>query len=436
MTKNKSEKPRRVEDEDNSFIKNTINASMQLRSKNTEFYGLQRELVQAQRRIIEEYKNSKDIKHPRDVGSARENILKNFLTESGLLPRKYGISTTSARVASPSGHHSKELDIVFYDDREAVVLMRRSGAIEYYPRESVFGTIQVKSNLGKTEIQDAFSNVSSYKMLYDNVEKFSGFITGGIRPTTKGFGIVFAYDSDLEWSKLHSLITETAGLYDKSRWPNSICVLSKGIFLFGDGSQCFYHNSDIETLTEMKLHGMPDRDGSCLFSIYSMLMNLLESTAVKSPKVNDYYNLPHTTGELSYSFGLGSFAEVGRCEKHGEYLRKISSINLARVISFCRTETPINWVKAIDIAYGRNENNEAYQKQPGDIFIYNPERLELKDILTSREYTGLTFDAINTEGMQIWIPFYYAIKENIVEGCPKCYKDLAKKAVAHKNYGL
>ena len=409
------------------FIRDAVQKSITLRSKSAEFYGLQRELAQAQVRISTDYMNSKDIKHPRDVGAARENILKTFLQQSGLLPKKFGISSTSARVVSPTGHYSKELDIVLYDELENIVLMRRHGAIDYYPRESVFGTIQVKSKLGKTEIQEGFSNVASFKMLYEDTRGYSGLIRTRV-PSTKGFGVIFAYDSDLEWTKLISLIEESAQVYEKSRWPNFICVLSKGIFLFGTRERAFYHNAELTQIDELQMHGRPDRDGSCLFYFYSLLMDLLSNTAATSPQIDAYYNLPHTAGELSYSFEMGIFGEVGTCDKHGDYLRKISVANLAKVIAFCRPEKPLNWIEAIDIAYEKPRNEAAYQRQPADVFIYNPENISLSDILISKDRPGLMFDAINTAGMQIWIPFYYSIKETLVEGCPKCSREAASNA--------
>lgn len=52
-----------------------------LRSKDREFHGLEREFLQLQDQMIFDYHRSKDIKHPRDVGTAREEILRRFLLD-------------------------------------------------------------------------------------------------------------------------------------------------------------------------------------------------------------------------------------------------------------------------------------------------------------------------------------------------------------------
>ena len=70
-----------------------------------------------------EVEKSKDIKHPRDVGNAREAILGRFLDSSGYLPKKYSVSNTSVRVASTEGFISREIDILLFDAETSVVLM-------------------------------------------------------------------------------------------------------------------------------------------------------------------------------------------------------------------------------------------------------------------------------------------------------------------------
>ena len=117
--------------------------AIDLRSKDREFHGLEREFRYYQEQMIAEYERSKDIKHPRDVGDAREQILRNFLTENGLVPRRYGVSDAKTRVSSPTGHISAEMDIVLFDPDNAISLMRREGGYQVLPIESVYGVIQV-----------------------------------------------------------------------------------------------------------------------------------------------------------------------------------------------------------------------------------------------------------------------------------------------------
>jgi hypothetical protein len=161
--------------------------SLKVRSKDREFHGIERELLYAQSQMLVDYDKSKDIKHPRDVGSVREEILGKFFVDSGLLPKKYAVSNTSVRVASTSGHVSKELDILFFDDKEAIVLMRRQDVYEVYAVEACYGAIQVKSKLTKHELQNAFANIASFK-------KLSKVAVTHPR-NDHGFAIIFAYDT-------------------------------------------------------------------------------------------------------------------------------------------------------------------------------------------------------------------------------------------------
>lgn len=424
--KRKAVKAHKVENENNSFITGVIDKTLELRSEDTEFYGLQRELIYLKQRMISDYELSKDIKHPRDIGRARELIVEDFLVGTGLIPEKYGISKNSARVASVSGHCSKEMDIVLYNKFENIYLMKRSTAIEYYPRETVYGSIQVKSRLGKDEIKDSFLNISSYKMLYNGIPSYSGSYSDRM-PSTKGFGIIFAYDSDLEWSELVTEIEKQSELHEKTRWPNVIFILKKGFFMFGDGRMASAYSEDVEGFENPKIHGYPDRDGSNLFALYSIIISLLENTKSNPLKIENYYNLPYTSGELSYSFALSPFMEMLICNIHGEYIKKIPSIKLSEVVAYCRTQTSRNWIEIINEVYNRPQDEEAIRRQPGKVYVYNPENLPLKDILLSKEDSTLTYDAIVTSNMNIYIPWYYSQKYGIIEECPSCARIVQAK---------
>jgi len=146
-----------------------------------------------------------------------------------------------------------------------------------------------------------------------------------------------------------------------------------------------------------------------------------------------YFRLPLTAGDYSYEYLLGSFAEFGHCEEHGDFARIYTPEKLEKVITWCRAAEPINWIKATDLAYGKpGDNIEAYERQPGDVRIYNPEGLGLSEILvTDKEMLidgkaanvkSLSFDSISSCGLNIYIPYYYQFTEELVQGCTKCKK--------------
>lgn len=149
-------------------------------------------------------------------------------------------------------------------------------------------------------------------------------------------------------------------------------------------------------------------------------------------------------GDYSYEYNLGYFAEYGHCEAHGDFARTYTPEKLERLISWCQTAELINWVKATDIAYGNaGDNYETYERHSGDVIIYNPEHLPLSDILVSDRKIivegeemltkALAYDAIKCGGMNILIPYYYQITEDLVQSCPKCKKNALNKNSTDKN---
>jgi len=403
-----------------AYILERVKEASNLRDKDREFHGLEREFLDYQEQILSDYNKTKPLKHPRDKGAARENILRKFLQDSGYIPQKYGISDKSARVISPSGHSSKEIDILIYDKENAITLMQRQSSYVAYPIECVYGVIQVKSILTKNEINSGLENISSFKSLSTMPSNSSNVVNG--------FGILFAYDSNMEWGNIVMEIKKYAQSNPNSMWCNAIFILNKGWFLHGDNGKGSCFNRDIVNFNDPLIYGIPDHSNICLYAFYNTLMKLLRSTRVQLTEIDNYFRLPLVAGNLSYKFSFGSFAEILSCDTHGKFQKKFSEGGLKKIIAQAKTSEPINWVKATEISLGHAGNNyESYKRQPGEVRIYNPDSLPLSDILVGdkiidgKQIRGfVSYDAIDCAGMKIWIPFYYSCKENLLEFCPKC----------------
>jgi len=414
------------EEKTRQWLQDLQKRAIDLRSKDREFHGLEREFLYEQRQMLIDYQKSKDVKHPRDVGDTREEILRRFLVMSGYLPKRYGVSEKSARVASTTGHISKEIDILLFDPVDSVRLMSRESVYEVFPIESAYGVIQVKSQLNRREIKDGLENLASFKALDRQPNQRARLVIRNGRSSERGFGILFAFDSDLKWLDILREIEAFANKQPKRFWCNGVFILSKGMFLHGDAHGGKFFNNDIENIQDLQMFGFPDRESQCLYQLYTILMSLLRSTSVEPTPVNSYFRLPLIADAHSYDFCLGPFAELASCEKHGDYQRKITPDQLAKLIEWCRNTKSINWIKATDIAYGRPDNPEAYARQPGEVRIYNPENLPLSDILLmdtflgDKTVKGLAFDAIRCADMIMYVPYYYSEKERIISNCPKC----------------
>lgn len=418
------------EERTKEMLKDQIGRAIALRSKEREFHGLDREFLYYQEDMLRQYERAKDPKHPRDIGLAREQIVRKFLVDTGLLPARYAASDRSVRVASTTGHVSGELDILFYDPLDSVSLMRRENAFEVLPVESTYGTIQVKSKATRQDIRDGLENIATYKRLRRiSTEGWTAF--SGRPKSRQGFGILFAFDTDLDWIDLVNEVEAFAKSNPQHLWCNAVCVLTKGFVLHGDDHRSAFLNDDIGAITELQMHGRPDRTGLCFYDLYSVLLGLLKNTDVQPPPVESYFQLPFVAGEHSYKYSMGQFAEFGTCETHGDFPRKLTEEKLVEVIEWCKSAEPINWIRATEIAYGNpGDNTEAYQRQPGEVRIYNPDSLPFPDILVmDRPFMrdgeqvivkALAYDSIETAGMIIWIPYVYEITHGIINSCPKC----------------
>lgn len=82
------------------------------------------------------------IDHNSSKGSVREYIIKNFLRP--FLPKCYGIS--GGQAFDTNGLVSKQLDVVLYDDLHSYIAPYIDDFI-YFPCESIYGNIEIKSNL-------------------------------------------------------------------------------------------------------------------------------------------------------------------------------------------------------------------------------------------------------------------------------------------------
>jgi len=421
------------------MFKRKSDSAIALRSRDREFHGLEREFRYHQEDMLRDFDRSKDMRHPRDVGLAREQILRRFLVDTGLIPNRYAATSSSVRVASTTGHMSNELDLLFYDPNESISLMRRENAYSVLPVESTYGVIQVKSKVTRNDIRDGLRNVASYKKLR-RASSPGWTINSGKPKSQDGFGILFAYDTDLDWSDLVDEVKAFADENPKHTWPNIVFILSKGFFLYGDKTRAGFLNGHITDIKDdAVIHGRPDREGRGLYNLYSILIELLRNTLLQEIPIDLYFSLPFVAGGYSYKFSLGFFAEFGTCDQHGDYARKLTEAKLIEVIDWCKSATPINWIRATDIAYGNpGDNWEAYARQNAEVRIYNPRDIPLPDLILmdtqmmhdGKEVTSksLAFDSIDTAGMTIWIPYLYEVEEGIINFCPKCEKMAAGQA--------
>lgn len=403
---------------------------IELRNKEGEFHGLHREFMYFYSEMLLQWEKSKHVKHPRDVGVIRENILGKFFQDNALLPKKYSLSQTSVRVCSTEGFISREIDILFYMSDENIRLMGRDGGYEVYPVEAAAGAIEVKSRLNTGELEDAFKNIASIRRL-----RKAG-------SSHQPFGIIFAYDSDLTWTELVENIRLQSAAYQRDELPNAIFVLTKGHFAFGDDEKSSIDTTALSNdRTKITVYGNPSRDHLLLFRLYSFVLHLLRKAPTLDVPIDSYGVLPLTVGSFSYQFNLGNFAELASCKFHGPIALRFSESSLKKIVDYCRNSPPTSFASAMAAAYpGNGAMTTGNQWRTTMVHIYNPNSLPYDQILAEDKpisvngakaiSRALAFHMISCEGMEILIPFHYDKSEALFERCAECIKLERKIATA------
>lgn len=181
--------------------------------------------------------DSKLFDHMGDRGEFRERVIADFLRP--FLPKCYGLGSGAAFSADGSG--SRQLDVVIYDDVFSNVLFRdRDNSL--FPCESVFGVIEVKSDLDSGELAKAIDNIRSLHSLprqpSDMMDLFplcrlnvGGGLTHDKQQRNRYLGIVFAYDGLTSDSVLKVLNDPTRSASEKLQLPDFVFNYKRGYML-------------------------------------------------------------------------------------------------------------------------------------------------------------------------------------------------------------
>jgi hypothetical protein len=200
-------------------------------------------------KIAADLENSKLFTHMGDRGSFREAIIKDFLRP--FLPDCFGLS--SGEIFAMNGAQSAQVDIVVYDAVFSTVLFR-NGTHQLFPAESVYGSIEVKSNLSSSELDRACENVASVKNLQrrrgDSLDllpflrlELGPGLAGGGDLRNPYLGIVFGY-SGIEAPKIVEDLSRRLRERPEAKQllPDFVFVARPGYFIarsaVRDGKDC------------------------------------------------------------------------------------------------------------------------------------------------------------------------------------------------------
>lgn len=221
---------------------------------------------------------TKQIEHNGVKGSAREDLLKDYLKK--LLPEKYSIS--SGIIIDNNQKQSKQQDFIIHDAFNCPSFFKtESNSI--LPIESVYATIEVKSTLDYSTLEQSVKNVESVRTLNKLPNR------NVIRNQYDNFyplGFVFAYSSTCSLEQIQKKLFELNKNINSRHQISIICILDKGLIF----------NVQKNNVTEVTLIpsnntllGRSDSSlESTLYSFYLFLLEYLDNVHIQVPSLIEY----------------------------------------------------------------------------------------------------------------------------------------------------
>jgi hypothetical protein len=158
------------------------------------------------RKLLFEYREGAKAlpKHGYDRGAGREEAVRDFLMKR--LPGRYGVG--EGIVIDAHGGQSKQCDVVIYD-RERTPELSTEQSLNFWPYESVYGIVQVKSLLTRAALDDAVANIAAFKRLKreENVLVGGPGFVSNVGKQNYAIGMLIAHETDVapgtsEFSKI------------------------------------------------------------------------------------------------------------------------------------------------------------------------------------------------------------------------------------------
>lgn len=221
---------------------------------------------------------TKQIEHNGVKGSAREDLLKDYLKK--MLPEKYSI--TSGIIIDNNQNQSKQQDFIIHDAFNCPSFFKtESNSI--LPVESVYATIEIKSTLDYRTLEQSVKNVESVRKLNKLPNRN---VISNIYNDVYPLGFVFAYSSTYQLEQIQKKLFEINKNIDGRYQTSIICILDKGLIF----------NVNKENVTEFTI--IPNNDTilgrsdsnieNTLYSFYLFLLEYLDNVHIQIPSLIEY----------------------------------------------------------------------------------------------------------------------------------------------------
>ena len=211
------------------------------------------------------------IQHNGEKGTARENILQEYL--KSYIPEKYSFS--KGTIVDCKDVQSKQIDIIIHDKFLTPYLVDMNDT-KIIPIESVYGVIEVKSTLSKDELRKCVKNIESVRKLQKKTISDYNFPTAGM---------VFAYNSDASLEAIYKNLNELSEDVDIDKRISCVCVLNKGVIIPVD-------KNGLRNVTlfpnENTVYGIFNNTDDALLLFYLILSQILNSITIFPPDMVAY----------------------------------------------------------------------------------------------------------------------------------------------------
>lgn len=226
------------------------------------------------------------INHNGEKGTARENVLQNYLR--AYIPDKYTFS--KGTIIDSNGSQSKQVDIIIHDKYTTPYLLDMDST-KVIPIESVYAVIEVKSTLTKEELRKSVKNINSVKTLQKKT------VTGASYPTA---GLIFAYDSNSSFNTIYKNLAEISQEFEPGNRVSCVCVLNKGIIIPVNK----HGLNKVSLLPSLEtVYALMNNEEDALLLFYLILMQLLTQIQVFPPDMVTY---AQSSEMLDTSFNIPS----------------------------------------------------------------------------------------------------------------------------------
>jgi uncharacterized protein DUF6602 len=175
--------------------------------------------AQAAKKLRHDFGELSTIPHNALKGHEAEKIVRTFL--SGHLPKRFGVG--AGFIIDPNNALSKQTDVIIYDAINCPVY-RASEDAGIFPSDNVAAVVEVKANLDKDRLIEAYDNITAAKSLAKTKSPDLPILQ-----TSQTFGCVFAFESSITLNTAaqhYAALIRERGL---GRHIDEILILDRGL---------------------------------------------------------------------------------------------------------------------------------------------------------------------------------------------------------------